>query len=162
MLYWLSFFKDSFGFLNLFRYLTFRTGAALLTAFILTLIFMPHLIRWLKSKQAEQPIRSCGPETHLSKKGTPTLGGLMILITGTLATLLWTNLANPYIWVLLFAFLGMGLTGFVDDYTKLTRHSSDGISARQKLFWQFFIAFVVCLSLIYLTGSMGTVLTVPF
>ena len=104
MLYWLSFFKESFGFLNLFRYLTFRTGAALLTAFILTLIFMPRLIKWLKSKQAEQPIRNCGPETHLAKKGTPTLGGLMILIAGTIATLLWANLANPYIWVLLFAF----------------------------------------------------------
>ena len=162
MLYWLSFFKESFGFLNLFRYLTFRTGAALLTAFILTLIFMPRLIKWLKSKQAEQPIRKCGPETHLAKQGTPTLGGLMILITGTIATLLWANLANPYIWVLLFAFLGMGLTGFVDDYTKLTKHSSDGISARQKLFWQFTIAGIVCLALIHLTGSMGTILTVPF
>ena len=162
MLYWLSFFKESVSALNLFRYLTFRTGGALLTAFILTLIFMPRLIRWLKAKQAEQPIRSCGPQTHLVKKGTPTLGGLMILITGTVSTLLWANVMNPYIWILLFAFLGMGLTGFVDDYTKLTRHSSDGLTCRQKLFWRFTIAGIVCLGLIYLTGSMGTILTVPF
>ena len=112
MLYWLSFFKENFGLLNLFRYLTFRTGAALLTAFILTLIFMPKLIKWLKSKQAEQPIRSCGPETHLAKKGTPTLGGLMILITGTIATLLWANLMNSIYLGIIVCFFGNGIDGF--------------------------------------------------
>lgn len=163
MFYWLSFFKDSFGFLNLFRYLTFRTGGALLTSFVLTLIFMPRLIKWLKSKQAEQPIRSCGPATHLAKAGTPTMGGLMILATGTIATLLWANLASPYIWVLMFAFLGTGLTGYWDDYTKLTHHSSDGIAGKTKLALQFIVALLTCVSLMYLSdGQMSTSVAIPF
>ncbi len=163
MLYWLSFFKGNFSFLNLFKYQSFRTGGALLTAFILTLFFMPKLILWLKNKQAEQPIRKCGPETHLSKAGTPTMGGLMILATGTIATLLWVNLASPYIWVLMFAFLGTGLTGYWDDYTKLTRHSSDGIAGKTKLALQFIVAFITCGALMHLSdGQMGTSIAIPF
>ena len=163
MFYWLSFFKDSFRFLNLFSYQTVRIGGALLTAFVLTLFFMPKLIGWLKSKQAEQPIRKCGPETHYSKAGTPTMGGLMILGTTLVATLLWANLANPFIWVLLFAFLGTGLTGYWDDYTKLTRHSSDGIAGKTKLALQFAVAFITCGSLMYLShGNMSTSISIPF
>ena len=163
MFYWLSFLKGDYSFLNLFKYQSFRAGGALFTAFILTLFFMPKLIRWLKSKQAEQPIRKCGPETHLSKAGTPTMGGLMILATGTLATLLWANLASPYIWVLMFAFLGTGLTGYWDDYTKLTRHSSDGIAGKTKLALQFTVAFLTCGSLMYLSdGQMSTSVAIPF
>ena len=163
MFYWLSFLKGDYSFLNLFKYQSFRAGGALFTAFILTLFFMPKLISWLKSKQAEQPIRKCGPETHLSKAGTPTMGGLMILATGTLATLLWANLASPYIWVLMFAFLGTGLTGYWDDYTKLTRHSSDGIAGKTKLALQFTVAFLTCGSLMYLSdGQMSTSVAIPF
>lgn len=163
MFYWLSFFKGDFSLFNLFKYQSFRAGGALLTAFILTLFFMPKLIRWLKSKQAEQPIRKCGPETHLSKAGTPTMGGLMILATGTIATLLWANVASPYIWVLLFAFLGTGLTGYWDDYTKLTRHSSDGIAGKTKLSLQFIVAFLTCGGLMYLSdGQMSTSISIPF
>ena len=163
MFYWLSFFKGDFSFLNLFKYQSFRAGGALFTAFILTLLFMPKLIKWLKNKQAEQPIRKCGPETHLSKAGTPTMGGLMILATGFIATLLWANLSSPYIWVLMFAFLGTGLTGYWDDYTKLTRHSSDGIAGKTKLALQFVVAFLTCGSLMYLSeGQMSTSVAVPF
>lgn len=163
MFYWLSFLKEDLSFLNLFKYQSFRTGGALFTSFILTLFFMPRLIRWLKRKQAEQPIRKCGPETHLSKAGTPTMGGLMILATGTIATLLWANLASPYIWILMFAFLGTGLTGYWDDYTKLTRHSSDGIAGKTKLALQFIIAFLTCGSLMYLSdGQMSTSVAIPF
>ena len=163
MFYWLSFFKESASFLNVFKYISFRTGAALGTALLLTLFFMPKLIAWLKLKQAAQPIRSCGPQTHLSKAGTPTMGGLMILATGFVATLLWANLANPYVWVLMFAFLGTGLTGYWDDYTKLTRHSSDGMSARKKLLLQFLVAIITCASVMWLeTGVMRTTLSVPF
>jgi len=163
MFYWLSFFKEDLSLFNLFKYQSFRTGGALFTSFILTLLLMPKLIKWLKSKQAEQPIRKCGPETHLSKAGTPTMGGLMILATGTISTLLWANVASPYIWVLLFAFLGTGLTGYWDDYTKLTRHSSDGIAGKTKLALQFVIAFLTCGSLMYLSeGQMSTSVAIPF
>ena len=163
MFYWLSFFKGDFSLFNLFKYQTFRAGGALLTAFVLTLFFMPHLIGWLKSKQAEQPIRKCGPQTHLSKAGTPTMGGLMILATGTVSTLLWANLISPYVWVLLFAFLGTGLTGYWDDYTKLTRHSSDGIAGKTKLALQFIVAFLTCGALMYLSdGQMSTSISIPF
>ena len=163
MFYWLSFLKGDYSFLNLFKYQSFRAGGALFTSFILTLLLMPKLIKWLKSKQAEQPIRKCGPETHLSKAGTPTMGGLMILATGFIATLLWANLASPYIWVLMFAFLGTGLTGYWDDYTKLTRHSSDGIAGKTKLALQFFVAFLTCGALMYLSqGQMSTSVAIPF
>lgn len=163
MFYWLSFLKGDVSFLNLFKYQSFRAGGALFTSFVLTLILMPKLIRWLKKKQVEQPIRKCGPETHLSKAGTPTMGGLMILATGTIATLLWANLASPYIWVLMFAFLGTGLTGYWDDYTKLTRHSSDGIAGKTKLAMQFIVAFLTCGSLMYLSeGQMSTSIAIPF
>ncbi len=163
MFYWLSFFKGSAFIFNIFKYQSVRTGAALLTSLILTLFLMPRLIQWLKSKQAEQPIRSCGPQTHLKKAGTPTMGGLMILATGFVATLLWANLANPYVWILMFAFLGTGLTGYWDDYTKLTRHSSDGISAKKKMLFQFLVASITCFSVMALeNGAMRTTLTVPF
>ena len=163
MFYWLSFFKESAFLFNVFKYQSVRTGAALLTSLLLTILLMPKLICWLKSKQAAQPIRACGPQTHLKKAGTPTMGGLMILATGFVATVLWANLANPYVWVLMFAFLGTGLTGYWDDYTKLTQHSSDGMSARQKIALQFLVACLTCLAVMWLeTGSMRTTLTVPF
>jgi phospho-N-acetylmuramoyl-pentapeptide-transferase len=93
---------DEYLFFNLFRYITFRTGGALITAMIISFIIGPSVIRWLKSKQgAGQPIRECGPESHFAKQGTPTMGGLMILFSVTLSTLLWVDLSNPYMWVAL-------------------------------------------------------------
>lgn len=164
MLYLLSFFSSDINFLNLFRYISFRTGGALFTAFFICLFWGPHFINWLKKKQKEgQPIRDDGPQTHLKKKGTPTMGGLMILVAVTASTLLWANLFNPYIWMLLFVMAGFGLAGMLDDYTKLTRHNAAGISGKKKLALQFFVSIVACVWTIYLTeGPMSTTLTIPF
>ena len=130
-----------YGFLNLFRYITFRSGAAVFTALIISFYFGPKIIRWLKSKQAEgQPIRLDGPESHLlTKKGTPTMGGVMILLAVTVSTLLWADLSNPYIWVVLLVTLGYGAVGFWDDYLKLTKKNSKGLSSRKKLLWQMLV-----------------------
>ena len=97
-----------------------RAGGALFTSFFLCWLFGPKFIAWLKRKQGEgQPIRDDGPQTHLKKKGTPTMGGLMILVSVAISTLLWANLFNPYIWMLLFVMMGFGLAGLLDDYLKL-------------------------------------------
>ncbi|WP_010297686.1 phospho-N-acetylmuramoyl-pentapeptide-transferase [Candidatus Odyssella thessalonicensis] len=126
------------GFFNVFKYLTFRTGGAILTALIISFIFGSPFIRWLKSVQKNgQPIREDGPETHLlTKKGTPTMGGVLILISITLTTLLWGNLTNLYLWVVLSITLGFGLIGAYDDYLKLTKQSSKGLSGKNKLLLQ--------------------------
>ena len=164
MLYLLSLLSNDLGFLNIFKYITFRAGGALATSFAIMLIFGPSFIRWLKKKQGDgQPIRTDGPETHFAKRGTPCMGGLLIIIAIIVSTLLWAQLVNPYIWVLLFVLIGFGLAGLFDDYKKLTQHSSKGISAKQKLMLQFFISFVACVWMICIeAGPMGTTLTVPF
>lgn len=164
MLYFLSFLSSELNFLNLFRYISFRTGGALFTAFFICLFWGPHFIAWLKKKQGEgQPIREDGPQTHMAKKGTPTMGGLMILVAITASTLLWSNLFNPYIWMLLFVLGGFGLAGLLDDYVKLTKRSSDGISGRKKLALQFAVSAIACVWIIFMTqGAMSTTLTIPF
>jgi phospho-N-acetylmuramoyl-pentapeptide-transferase len=126
------------GFLNVFKYLTFRTGGAVLTALILSFVFGSPFIRWLKSIQKHgQPIREDGPKEHLlTKKGTPTMGGVLILLTTTISTLLWGNLRNVYLWVVLFITLGFGLIGAYDDYLKLTKQSSQGLPGKYKLILQ--------------------------
>lgn len=164
MFYFLSFLSEELSWLNIFRYITFRTGGALFSSFFIGLIAGPYFISWLKSKQMNgQPIRTDGPSSHFSKKGTPTMGGLLILISITVSTLLWANLLNPYVWVLLFVLLGFGLTGFLDDYLKLTENNSKGISGWQKIGLQAAISIVACVWMISLeNGSMGTTLTIPF
>ncbi len=165
MLYYLSHLSDKLSVLNVFQYLTFRMGGALLTAFVLTLWMGPAVIRWLKSKEGEgQPIRECGPETHLAKKGTPTMGGLMLIFGATIATLLWSTLANPYVWILLAVFWGFGLVGGMDDYLKLAhKNSSKGIAGRTRLLIEFAMAALACLAMIHLAdASMQTTLTIPF
>ena len=133
---------ESFSALNLLRYITFRTGAALLTALIISFVLGAPLIRWLRSKQVEgQPIRDDGPASHLvTKKGTPTMGGVLILFSLTLSTLLWANLANHYIWVVMLVTLSYGLLGAYDDYLKLTKRSHRGLSGKKKLLIQLVIA----------------------
>jgi len=133
---------DQFTILNVFQYLTFRTGGAVMTALFISFVFGPRFIAWLKSKQAEgQPIREDGPEGHiLTKKGTPTMGGFLILLSVTLATLLWADLTNEYVWVVLLVTIGFGSIGFIDDFRKVTKRSSDGLSGRMKLALQFLIA----------------------
>lgn len=138
---------------NLFRYITFRSGGAMLTSLILALMFGDAFIRWLKSHQAEgQPIRSDGPESHiLTKAGTPTMGGLLILACFILSTLLWVPLKNPYLWPVLLVAASYGSIGAVDDWLKLKKRSSDGMSGRQKLLFQVVAAFLASLILVQLS-----------
>ncbi|MDE1152963.1 MAG: phospho-N-acetylmuramoyl-pentapeptide-transferase [Micavibrio sp.] len=151
-------------FFNLFKYLSFRTGGAIMTAMIISFLIGPAFIRWLKSKQGEgQPIRADGPETHFKKKGTPTMGGLMILFSVTVSTLLWVNILNPYMWLVLFVFIGFGVIGFCDDYAKLTKSGHKGIPGKLRLFLEATIALIAVLSIMVLTaGPLGSSLAFPF
>ncbi len=132
---------DSFTPLNLFRYLTFRSIAAFMTALVLSFLIGGHLIRWLRSKQGQgQPIREDGPVGHIvSKKGTPTMGGLLILIAVSTATLLWADLTNRYVWIVLGVTVAFGIVGFWDDFLKVTKRNPKGVSGKMK----FAISIVV-------------------
>src|SRR5205814_6812319 len=118
-----------------FRYITFRSGGAYVTALLISFIAGPRIIAWLKSKQGDgQPIRDDGPQGHLvRKKGTPTMGGFLILLALTVSTLLWADISNPYVWIVLWMTVGFGLIGFLDDYRTLTRRSHRGLPAPVKL-----------------------------
>lgn len=130
-------------FFNLFRYLTFRSGGAIITALIISFIVGPRLIRWLKHKQhGGQPIRDDGPESHLTKKGTPTMGGLMMLFSVTVSTVLWADITNHYVWIVLFVTLGYGVVGFMDDYLKVSKKNHKGLAGKKKLLCQFTIAVI--------------------
>ncbi len=156
---------DEFLVFNLFRYLTFRTGGAVMTALIISFLFGPRIIAWLKSKQAEgQPIRHDGPAGHLlTKKGTPTMGGFLILLAITISTLLWGDLRNGYVWIVLLVTVGFGLIGFGDDYLKLTRRNSKGLSGRLKLIAQIAIAFAAALWIMKLSPpELAGQLALPF
>jgi phospho-N-acetylmuramoyl-pentapeptide-transferase len=129
------------GFFNLFRYLTFRSGGAVATALIIGLVIGPRFINMLRVRQGKgQPIRDDGPQTHLAKVGTPTMGGLMILTAVTISMLLWMDLSNMYIWACLFVTLGFGLVGFMDDYDKVKKRSAKGVSGKVRLLFEFLIA----------------------
>jgi phospho-N-acetylmuramoyl-pentapeptide-transferase len=145
MLYFLSQFSDQFGALNVFRYLTFRTGGAVMTALLVAFVFGPGIIRWLRARQGQgQPIRQDGPETHLlTKQGTPTMGGVMILLGVAVGTLLWADLSSGYVWAVLAVTLGYGGLGFADDYLKVTRRNSKGLPGRSKLLGQIALAVAV-------------------
>jgi phospho-N-acetylmuramoyl-pentapeptide-transferase len=150
---------------NVFRYLTFRSGGAVITALLISFWLGPRLIRWLRAKQREgQPIRSDGPESHLlTKKGTPTMGGVLILLALAIATLLWADLANPFVWVALIVTLGYGGIGFCDDYLKLTRRSSGGLPGRLKLLGQGAIGLIAAFIIMQFTEPrLATNLAVPF
>lgn len=122
-------------FFNLFRYITFRTAGALLTALLISFLCGPFLIKWLKKKQREgQPIRDDGPASHLlTKQGTPTMGGSLILLSLSLSTLLWSNLTDAYVWIVLLLTLGFGCVGALDDYLKLTKQNTKGLSGKRNL-----------------------------
>lgn len=154
---------EDFIFFNLFRYLTFRTGAAVLTALIIGFFIGPKVIRWLKSKQSQgQPLRDIGPD-HQHKSGTPTMGGLMVLISAGTSTLLWSDLTNIYVWVVLGVIAGFGVIGFMDDYIKLTKKSHAGLSSKLRLFFEFAIAMVAVLTVIIQNDwSYATGLAIPF
>ena len=128
--------------LNLFRYLTFRSGGAVMTALIICFFLGPWFIRRLKMVQGKgQPIREDGPLRHIvEKQGTPTMGGLLILVALVLSTILWADLSNPYVWAVLLVTVAFGLLGFMDDFLKVAKRSSAGIRARMKIFVQFAVA----------------------
>lgn len=156
---------DDFIFFNLFNYLTFRTGGAIMTALLIAFVMGPGFIRWLKSKQGEgQPIRSDGPETHFKKKGTPTMGGGLILLSFGISALLWSRLDNPYVWICLWVIFGFAAVGFVDDYAKLTKRSHNGISGRVRLAIKSAISLVAAFFVVQLNpdSQMATGLALPF
>lgn len=151
--------------LNLLRYVTFRCGAALFTALIVSFVFGSPLIEWLKNKQEEgQPIRSDGPPSHLlAKKGTPTMGGVLILLSLTISTLLWSDLKHMQVWIVLCVTIGFGILGAFDDYLKLSRKSHHGLSAKYKFLVQLSIACVaVIFSYDCTPESMKNMLAFPF
>ncbi|MBC7164922.1 MAG: phospho-N-acetylmuramoyl-pentapeptide-transferase [Roseovarius sp.] len=143
MLYWLSLFSEGGDIFNLFRYITFRAGGAFLTALVFGFIFGQPLIDVLRRRQGKgQPIRADGPETHLAKAGTPTMGGLLIVGALVSSTLLWARLDNPFVWLVLFVTLGFALIGFADDYAKVSRGNVKGVPGRVRLLLGFAIALV--------------------
>jgi phospho-N-acetylmuramoyl-pentapeptide-transferase len=146
---------------NVFKYITFRTIYASLTALFLAFYVTPRVIRWLRRLQLGQVIRDDGPKSHLDKAGTPTMGGIIIMFCGVSATLLWADLLNPYIWLVLFVALGNAALGFVDDYRKLVGRNSRGVSARRKLAIQAFIG-VVFTTVLVLLPRYPTTLMLPF
>jgi phospho-N-acetylmuramoyl-pentapeptide-transferase len=151
---------SEFGGFNVFRYITFRTGAATLTALFIAFVVGPPLIRALGRLRVGQPIRDIGPDHH-GKAGTPTMGGLLILLSLLVSVLLWSNLDNRFIWTVIGVTAGYGLLGFADDYQKVTRGHSGGISARAKLLWQTALALAVAVA-IYLDPGFDAQLAVPF
>jgi phospho-N-acetylmuramoyl-pentapeptide-transferase len=164
MLTWLADLSHLTGLFNLFRYLTFRTLGAATTGLLLVFYFGPMIISALRLKQGKgQPIRLDGPASHLAtKKGTPTMGGLMILFGLFASSLLWANLESPYVWIVLFVTAGFAGIGFYDDYLKVTKQSHLGFSGRSRLAGEFAIALVACYAMMR-TGAVGaTSLALPF
>ena len=155
---------DQFPVLNVLRYITFRTGGAIMTALFLVFMFGPSLISLLKVKQGKgQPIREDGPETHFAKAGTPTMGGLMILGSIVVTTLLWADLTNPYVWAVLFVLLGFGAIGFYDDYLKVTTGSTKGFSGKLRLLLEAVVATGAVLIMISAGDpNLSTALAFPF
>ena len=155
---------DISPFFNIFRYLTTRTGATIMTALFLSFLIGPKMISWLKSRQSRgQPIRSDGPESHLLRKaGTPTMGGLMILTALSVSVLLWADLSNPYIILILPLILGFGLLGVIDDGLKIMRFSPSGISGRWRLVLESGLALIAAYGFYVISGGEAHLLAVPF
>src|ERR1041385_8946674 len=173
MFFWLSDLSTFTGMgvfrtvLNVFRYITFRAGGAIFTGALFVFLFGPWIIDHLRLRQGKgQPIRSDGPQSHLiSKKGTPTMGGLMILSGLVVSTLLWANLVNPYVWIVLAVTLGFGFVGFYDDYLKVTKHSHSGFAGKLRLLIEGIIAIAACYLLVRVRrgrDAASTSLAIPF
>src|ERR1700737_2029946 len=172
MFYWLIDLSNTvpgFGFLhtflNVFRYITFRTGGAMGTGALFVFLFGPWIIDHLRLRQGKgQPIRTDGPQSHLiTKIGTPTMGGLMILSGVLVSTLLWANPLNPYVWIVLGVTIGFGLVGLYDDYLKVTKQSHNGFSGRTRLLVEGIIAVAVWMAIFQLSrGTLATHLVFPF
>jgi phospho-N-acetylmuramoyl-pentapeptide-transferase len=165
MLYWLTELAGELSIFNIFRYITFRTGGALITALLFVFLFGPMIIRSLRVRQGKgQPIRKDGPERHLiQKQGTPTMGGLMILSGLTFATLLWGNLRNPYVWVVLGVTLVYGAVGLYDDYLKVTKQSAAGFRGRIKIVIEAVVALIATAVIVHVGEEpLSAALAIPF
>ena len=146
---------------NVFRYITFRTIYATVTAFLVCFILGPWVIRKLSNLQVGQYIQNDGPQTHLTKQGTPTMGGTLIIFSIVVSTLLWTNLTNYYVWIVLLATVGYGCIGFVDDYLMQIKKQSKGLGVRSKFMFQAILALITGL-LVYLSPEFSARVTIPF
>jgi len=154
MLYWLStYLSDSVGVLSVFQYLTLRGILGVLTALFISLWLGPKLIKKLSNKQIGQFVREDGPQSHLSKAGTPTMGGALIIVAVAVSSLLWGDLNNRYIWITLFVTLSFGAIGWVDDYKKIVEKNSKGLPAKYKYFWQSVCGIAAALML-YLSATL--------
>jgi phospho-N-acetylmuramoyl-pentapeptide-transferase len=164
MIAYLGQFGDQIPIFNVFRYITFRTGAAMITGFIVVFLFGPAIIANLRIRQGKgQPIRADGPQTHFKKAGTPTMGGLMIISGFLVATLLWADLSNIYVWTVLMVTVGFGAIGFYDDYLKVTKQSHKGFSGKSRLALEFVIAAAAAAMIVHAgTGSFASSLAFPF
>src|SRR5438552_7511168 len=166
MLYYLLY-EKLFPFVSpfrVFRYTTFRTAFASLTALFLCIALGPWLIRKLREFQIGQYIREEGPQSHQKKAGTPTMGGVLIIISIVIPTLLWADLSNPHVWIATASILGFGWIGFLDDYAKLTRRRNLGLTGRKKLVYQFSLGFLIAAVLLWMraNGDFSTVMNIPF
>lgn len=159
-----SFLGEDYAFFNLVQFLTFRSGGALVTSLVMSFLIAPTIIAWLKSRQPEgQPIRTDGPKSHLKKAGTPTMGGFLILLSMTFSTLVWADLSNGFIWVILLITIGFGIIGFFDDYQKLTSRSPKGISGRLKLAAEIAVAGIAAWWITKLSApELATSIALPF
>jgi phospho-N-acetylmuramoyl-pentapeptide-transferase len=166
LLYWLLYQKlfPFFHPFRIFRYLTFRTVFASLTALLIALLIGPFVIERLRRFQISQYVRDEGPESHKKKTGTPTMGGVLIIIAILLPTVLWSDPTNPFVWLLVFSTLGFGAVGFADDYIKVVKRRNLGLTARAKMFWQIVVSLIISISLVVLQQFrlFSTRLTVPF
>ena len=165
MLYWLSFLSDQINALNVFRYITVRTGGAMMTAMVFVFLFGPMIIDKLRALQGKgQPIRADGPQSHLvTKKGTPTMGGLIILLGIVVATVLWANPANNYVWIVLGVTLSFGAIGFYDDYLKVRRQTHAGFSGKIRFAFEALVAIAACYFIVSLGRQpFASSLTFPF
>lgn len=164
MLLWLGeYLTQYYSAFNVFSYLTFRAIVSTLTALAISLYFGPKLIRYLQAMQIGQTVRDDGPESHLVKSGTPTMGGILILGAIVFSVLLWGDLSNTYVWVVLFVVVSFGAIGFVDDYRKVIRKDSNGLIARWKYFWQTVIGLSTAIFLYHISkGPTETSLIIPF
>jgi phospho-N-acetylmuramoyl-pentapeptide-transferase len=165
MLYYLFTLRDVFSGFNVFRYITFRTAWAALTALIISFIFGPWLIERMRRIKLGQYIREEGPKSHQQKAGTPTMGGILINVAIVIPTVLWADIFNPYIWIVLFVTFAYGAIGFIDDYRKLARKHNEGLTAKEKFTMQIAVALAAGLAIAYLPSihnNYSTVLTFPF
>ncbi|MCX5834154.1 MAG: phospho-N-acetylmuramoyl-pentapeptide-transferase [Deltaproteobacteria bacterium] len=152
---------ETYSYFNVFRYITFRTIYAAITALFICFVLGPWLIRKLETLKVGQPIREDGPSSHMSKKGTPTMGGILIIFASVLSTLLWANLTNHLIWLVVMVTVGFGIIGFMDDYQKLTAGNSKGITAGKRLSLEFLIAIFISIVL-FIRPDFSSAVTLPF